>query len=252
MTPALRVESEARTHVGHVRELNEDSFCARERAGLWAVADGMGGHEGGEWASAALAEALDANDLASDFDAAGRAVVERMQAANVKIWARAQERGTVMGTTAVAVLVRERRYGVFWVGDSRGYLLRAGTLRRLTRDHSQVQEMVDRGLIRPEDAIRHPLGHILVRAVGVRGEVEVDRAEGEVEPGDVFLLCSDGLHGFVEEGAIAAALRLGPSDATDRLVELALSRGAPDNVTVITVGLSGPTRLRRGKGAAPT
>ena len=239
----FRIESWAKTHEGRVRDHNEDSFCAMERQGLWAVADGMGGHEGGEWASAKLVEKLEAIELPEAFDAACDAVAEAIRAANRAILAEAQRRGKQMGSTIVVLLVQDQSFAVLWVGDSRAYRLRDGELEQLSRDHSQVQEMVDRGILRPEDAAGHPMGHILSRAVGVREEVEVDKVAGEVQPGDIFLLCSDGLHGYVEEREIARRLRGSPERAPDELVELTLANGAPDNVTVVAVWASDPTLL---------
>lgn len=239
----FRIESWARTHEGRVRDHNEDSFCARERQGLWAVADGMGGHEGGEWASARLVETLNEAELPEDFDAACDAVAEAIRRANRAILAEARRRGRQMGSTIVVLLVQDQRYAVLWVGDSRAYRLREGALEQLSRDHSQVQEMVDRGILRPEDAVGHPMGHILSRAVGVREEIEVDRVAGDVRPGDIFLLCSDGLHGYVDETEIARRLRGRPERAPDELVELTLAAGAPDNVTVVAVWASDPTLL---------
>ena len=240
----FRIESWAQTHQGCVRDHNEDSYCAREPQGLWAVADGMGGHEGGEWASAVLVEKLDAIDVPGDFAAARSAVAEAIRRANHIILERARERGRQMGTTVVALLVQDQRYALSWVGDSRAYLLRDGELRQLSRDHTQVQEMVERGIMTPEDADGHPMGHILSRAVGVQDEVRVDEADGEVRPGDVFLLCSDGLHGYVEQRDIARLLARGsPERACDALVELTLANGAPDNVTVVAVWASEPTLL---------
>jgi serine/threonine protein phosphatase Stp1 len=240
----FRIESWAKTHEGRVRDHNEDSYCARERQGLWAVADGMGGHEGGEWASSQLIEELDKIDLPADFDAACALVAEAVRAANRTILAEAQRRRKQMGSTVVALLVQKERYACLWVGDSRAYVLRDGDLVQLSRDHTQVQEMVDRGMMSAEDAIGHPMGHILSRAVGVRDDVQVDTVTGEVRPGDVFLLCSDGLHGYVEEREIARLLARGsPERASEELVEVTLANGAPDNVTVIAVWASDPTLL---------
>jgi serine/threonine protein phosphatase Stp1 len=240
----FRIESGAQTHEGRVRDHNEDSFCAKEPQGLWAVADGMGGHEGGEFASAKLIEKLDAIDLPSDFEQAQRLVVEAIGEANRLIMREAQIRRKQMGSTIVTLLVQDRRYAVLWAGDSRAYLLRDGELSQLSRDHTQVQEMVDRGVMRPEDAIGHPMGHILSRAIGVTDGVEIDRVTGEVQPGDVFLLCSDGLHGYVDESEIARRLGRGsPEQASQELVELTLQNGAPDNVTVVAVWASEATLL---------
>jgi len=245
VTPApFRIESAALTHQGRVRDKNQDAFCIRERDGLWAVADGMGGHEGGEWASARLVRELDRVKLPDGLEEAGACVAAAMRAANEAIVAEAEERGSQMGTTIVALLIRDRHYLVQWIGDSRVYLLRDGELTQLSRDHTQVQEMVDRGLMHASQVPGHPMGHILSRAVGVRGEIEIDRAGGEVRSGDVFLLCSDGLHSYVDEAEIRRLLGRGsPERALDDLVEATLAAGAPDNVTVIAVWASDPTLL---------
>jgi serine/threonine-protein phosphatase Stp1 len=240
----FRIESAALTHQGRVREKNQDSFCIRERDGLWAVADGMGGHEGGEWASAALVRELERVELATGLDEAGAQVAEALRVANAAIVAEAGERGRQMGTTVVTLIVREQYYLVQWVGDSRAYLLRDGAFSQLSRDHTQVQEMVDRGLMEASQVAGHPMGHILSRAVGVRGEIEIDRAAGEVRPGDVFLLCSDGLHSYVEVDEIRHMLGRGsPERALDELIAATLAAGAPDNVTAIAVWASDPTLL---------
>lgn len=240
----LRVESGAKSHEGRVRERNEDSFVAREFHGLWAVADGMGGAANGDWASAKLVEALQEIAFPLDFEAACAAVAAAIHRANHDIFQRSVQRGRQMGSTIVALLVQAQRFTVFWVGDSRAYLLRNGALHRVSKDHSQVQEMIDRGLIEPEDAEGHPMGHVLARAVGVGDDLQLDAVGGEVQPGDVFLLCSDGLHGYVPEADIARLLGRGsPEDSAEQLVAITLERGAPDNVTVIAVGFSEPTLL---------
>ncbi len=240
----FRIESGARTHEGRVRDHNEDSFYAAETNGLWAVADGMGGHEGGEWASAKIVEKLGEIEPAADFDAACDAIEAAIHKANRAILLEAGKRQRQMGSTVVTLLIHGGRYAIQWVGDSRAYVLRDGELIQLSRDHTQVQEMVDRGIMRPEEAVGHPMGHILSRAVGVREEMQVDRATGEVVPGDAFLLCSDGLHGYVEEADIGRLLTRGsPDRATNELVELTLANGAPDNVTVIAIWANEPTLL---------
>ena len=142
------------------------------------------------------------------------------------------------------LLVHGDRFAALWVGDSRIYLRRADMLVPLTRDHSQVQEMVDRGLIAPEEAADHPRGHVLARAVGVGARIAVDVVTDAVEPGDRFLLCSDGLSGQVTDPELGAILALpDQSEAIEALVARALDRGAPDNVTAILVGVQETTRL---------
>ncbi len=243
-TVPFEIQSAARTHQGAVRRQNQDSYFARPDAGLWAVADGMGGHEGGEWASAKLVEKFEAIGEFGGLDEAAEAVADAIRKANRSILREGERRGKQMGTTIVSLLVRGRNYRVIWVGDSRAYLLRGGKLRQLSRDHTQVQEMVSRGILQPADAVDHPMGHVLSRAIGVREEVEMDSVEGELQPGDTFLLCSDGLHGYVEEEEISRLLARGsPERATEELVERTLAAGAPDNVTVIAIWASEPTLL---------
>lgn len=245
MPTPLRIESVAASHVGLVRRANEDSFCERAVDGLWAVADGMGGHAHGDWASRALADGLDAVALPDDFDAACAAIADAIHAGNARIWQEAQTRGQQMGSTVAALVVRDRRFGVMWVGDSRAYLLRDQALYQLTRDHTQVQEMVDRGLLQPHEAASHPRGHVLARAVGVGGSIDVDAIVDQVEPGDVFLLCSDGLTGQIDDAELAELLRAtdGRQAILDRLIALTLERGAPDNVTVLIVTAQETTLL---------
>ncbi len=244
MRAQLRLDSVGGTHVGRVRTNNEDSYVVRPEIAFWAVADGMGGHDKGEWASAALTEAAEALVLPADFDTACTAIAAMIHGANARIHQEATQRGIQMGSTFVALHFNGIAFALFWVGDSRGYVLRDGVLHQLTRDHSQVQAMVDRGLIRPEEAAGHPMSHVLARAVGAQGEVEVDVVVDEARPEDVFLLCSDGLTNRVSDAEIAAALDgQDPQDALDRLIALTLDRGAPDNVTAIIVGVSETTQL---------
>jgi serine/threonine protein phosphatase PrpC len=240
----FRIESAALSHVGRVRDKNQDSYCIRERDGLWAVADGMGGHEGGEWASGKLVEKLGEIEVPDDLEAASACVEDAIRDANKAILAEAGQRGRQMGTTLVALLVKGGRYRVLWVGDSRAYRLRDGDFTQLSRDHTQVQEMVDRGLMEPAQLIGHPMSHILSRAVGAREAFEIDHVDGDVAGGDVFLLCSDGLHGYVEQDMIRRLLGRGsPERALEELIALTLEAGAPDNVTGIAVWASDPTML---------
>lgn len=241
---AFRIQAIARTDQGKVRANNEDSFCDRGEDGLWAVADGMGGHENGEWASAEVVQAMASVHLPARFEDACQIIASALHRANARIWEEASDRGIQMGSTAVVLYLRGRQFAVFWVGDSRVYLLRGGTLHRLTRDHTQVQELIDRGMLGEAAAEGHPMAHILARAVGVEPSVEVDVITDEAWAGDVFLLCSDGLTGPVPEAAIAETLDLrDPAGAADRLVQRALDRGAPDNVTLVVVALDEATML---------
>ncbi len=244
MNMPLRLVSTATTHPGLVRRVNEDRHCERPQDGLWVVADGMGGHAHGDWAAHAVVQALEGVELPTDFDAAVQTVADGVHSANRRIWAEAQRREQQMGSTVVALLIRGDRFAALWVGDSRAYLLRDAMLVPLTRDHSQVQEMVDRGLIAPEDAAHHPRGHVLARAIGVGARIAVDVVADSVEPGDRFLLCSDGLSGPVVDEELRQSLsRSSPSEAVEALLAQALARGAPDNVTAIVVAAQEATRL---------
>ena len=235
-TAELRLVDAARTDPGMVRTVNEDSYAARPDQGLWAVADGMGGHENGQWASRTLVAALAEAALTGDFEVDSLKVADAIHAANATIHAQAQGAGKTMGTTAAALLMRDRRFAVLWAGDSRVYLLREGALHRLTRDHTQVQDMVDRGLLTLEEAAHHPMSHVISRAVGVAAALEVDVVVDEAAVGDVFMLCSDGLYNEVTDPEIAEILGADrPDPACERLVAEARGRGAPDNVTVIAV-----------------
>lgn len=245
MAAALRFDHAVLTHVGCVRSVNEDAFVERAHDGLWAVADGMGGHRGGQWASATLADSLRAAELPEGHGAGDDALVCAVDAANARIVAAGRAAGHLSGSTLATLLVRDGRFSARWAGDSRIYLLRDGRLRLLTIDHSQVQQFVDQGLLSAEDAHDHPLGHVLTRAVGVHDRVELDRRSDAVHADDVFLLCSDGLTRMVGEPEIAAMLgRRRPQEAAERLLSLALQRGAPDNVTLIVV-VCEPTTLTR-------
>lgn len=239
----FRLEAVSRSETGCVRPHNEDSLCSRAD-GLWAVADGMGGHEKGEWASQAIVAALAEVKLGEDFRQCWQAASQAIHDANTRIWDEARQRAIQMGSTIVALCVRGRRFAVMWVGDSRAYLLRGGVLEPLTTDHTRVQEMIENALIEPEAAASHPMRHVLSRAVGVEAEIEIEARAGEIEPGDRFLLCSDGLTGSLTEAEIATLADVPTEcEAIDALIELTLERGAPDNVTIVLVSVTETTQL---------
>jgi serine/threonine protein phosphatase PrpC len=243
----LRTEWQALTDVGRVREANEDRYCVLADRGLWAVADGMGGMARGDWAAGAVADTLAALPPAGDWDALLAVTSHAIHEANARILAEARARGAQMGSTVVALLMQERRFAVFWAGDSRAYLLRGGKLHQLTRDHSQVQELIDRGVLDAEGAARHPLRSVLTRAVGVVEPLALDMIVDTVQPDDLFLLCSDGLHGVIGEAEIAALMAGSDHETAARaMIDRCLERGAPDNVTLILVVATEPTLLHFG------
>lgn len=240
----LRIEWRARSHEGTVRELNEDSFAALPQLGLWAVADGMGGHDHGERASAQVVTRLSATARADTLEAMLEAAATAIHQANADIVEEGAANGARSGSTVAALVVSGRRFGVLWAGDSRVYLLRDRSLVRLTNDHTQVQDMVDRGIISAEDARGHPMGHVLSRAVGVGDALEIDAIADEVAPGDIFLLCSDGLYNALDEGELAAMLAgTAIEQLADALIERAIAHRADDNVTAIVVRAQEPTLL---------
>jgi serine/threonine protein phosphatase Stp1 len=222
--------SVVRTHVGCRRRLNEDAVLASPQRQLWAVADGMGGHEAGEVASAMVVEAL---SQCPDGAEAALAALTEVNARLIEMGRTGGDSRTI-GSTVVGLTANASRFTCFWAGDSRAYRLRDGKLTRLTRDHSLVQELVDGGMISEEEAEIHPNANIITRAVGVHDELQVDTVAGDVRSGDLFLLASDGLTRLVGDEELSAELRGGDIEmSAERLLQLALDREAPDNVSLI-------------------
>jgi PPM family protein phosphatase len=237
----MRLSSFAGSDVGRARSGNEDSyFCGRT---VFAVADGLGGHQGGEVASAAAVaplEALDGRELATPTEAA-EALAAAIQEANSAILDRAAGDPSLwgMGTTMTAAAVTtDGHLQLAHVGDSRAYLLRDGALEQLTTDHTVVAELVRRGRLTPELAAIHPERSILTRAVGLDPRIPVDTPDAlDLRPGDQYLLCSDGLTEAVADPTIAELLSAnGDGDAACRsLIDAANEAGGPDNITVVLV-----------------
>jgi serine/threonine protein phosphatase PrpC len=235
----MRLSSFAGSDVGLARSGNEDSyFCGRT---VFAVADGLGGHQGGEVASAAAMEpmaALDGRDFAEPREAA-EALAGAIREGNAAILDRAAGDPALwgMGTTVTAAaLAGERFLQLAHVGDSRAYLFRAGTLEQLTSDHTVVAELVRRGRLTPEVAAIHPERSILTRAVGLDPSVLVDIPDAlELRPGDHVLLCSDGLTEAVSDDRIAELLAGDGIDTCKALIDAANAAGGPDNITVVLV-----------------
>jgi len=236
MTPQFRFKTVGLTHEGLVRSANEDAMLDRGDIGVWAVADGMGGHENGRWASSAVVASLAGVSLQGELVGDTDRIADAIHSANATIHATAEAAGKRMGSTVVVLHICGERFQCYWAGDSRIYLLRAGQLVQLTRDHTQVEDMVERGLLTRTEAWRHPMAHVLSRAIGVEPELRLDALADTVEPRDVFLLCSDGLTGLVSEAEIAERLSsFNPQTACNRLLDLVLSRGGSDNVTMVAV-----------------
>lgn len=226
----------SRTHVGLKRKVNEDSVMVRTDHGLWAVADGMGGHEAGDVASRKVAEALARLPDGRDLDDLTDNAVSALEDVNAELirLARADHRPRTIGSTVVGLAIRGGQYRCFWAGDSRAYRIRGNGIERLTRDHSLVQGLIDAGMLSLEEAKDHPDANVITRAVGASESLEVEIAAGDAEPGDQFLLASDGLTRLVDDDELATILSSWPpGDAADTLIDAVLARGAPDNVSLI-------------------
>ena len=230
-------EFASQTDVGLRRKINEDSLLVQPERGLWAVADGMGGHDAGEVASATVIEALASiPDATRGLDVFVGHAITALQDANRQLirLGRAGSEQRTIGSTIVAVAMDASRFVCFWAGDSRAYRVRDGRIERLTRDHSLVEDLVAAGMIDASEAETHPDSHVITRAVGVKDTLIVERVSGDIRRNDEFLLASDGLTRVVADHEILQTLQaMPPGRAARRLTEIVLSRGAPDNVSII-------------------
>ena len=247
------LETHGQTDVGRRRKLNEDNVLVDDEVGLYAVCDGMGGHNAGEVASKMAIETLESFiqkshrekeitwpyglDVNLSFD--GNRLKTALALANKRVYKAADNREdyTGMGTTVVAALARENRLTVGSAGDSRCYLVRDGVLSQVTRDDSWVSAAWAEGILTPEEIERHPLKNVITKAVGAKDSIDIDIVEQELQPGDVVLLCSDGLHGMIHDDVILSLLH--PIDslaaAAQSLVDAANEAGGKDNVSVVLV-----------------
>ncbi len=235
----FKIACSGKSDPGLRRPNNEDAFVIDADRGFLAVADGMGGAASGEVASQIFVDTTREifSAYASESDEAVSALVQQsFLLANERIFNLAKENADRhgMGCTAELLAFHEGVYMLGHVGDSRTYLFREGALRQITKDHSLIQDQIDRGLMTPEEARTHALRNVIVRAVGVNDELAVDLIRGEGRLGDIFLLCSDGLPDMVTDHSIQELLSL-PVDLkekSDRLIEAAKAAGGRDNVTV--------------------
>lgn len=249
----MRIQVGARTDLGRVRSNNEDSFKLVPELNLFILSDGMGGEAHGEVASNLAVEAIAAHcleggqkpDVAyfveprAELDEKTNRLASAVQLANRMIYESAQKHAAQrgMGATVVAVWINDQRLSVAHVGDSRVYLLRAGDLQQITDDHSLVAEQVRRGILTREQAESSDMQSVLIRALGIEPEVQVDADEHLLMEGDTLVLCSDGLSRMVSDLEIASTLlsRTGMQSTADRLIELANEYGGEDNVSVVLV-----------------
>ncbi len=232
----------SKTDVGLRRKVNEDSLLVRTERGYWAVADGMGGHDAGDVASSKVTQALLELPIVYGLDDRVASAVEALKKVNRDLIALAgsSEGQRTIGSTVVGIAIANGQFRCFWAGDSRAYRIRDGAIERLSRDHSLVQSLVDAGMLAPDEAESHPNANVITRAVGVAEELTIDVVDGEARVGDLFLLASDGLTRPMSDSEIAAALVANPpAIAAGKMVDTVLSRGAPDNVSMIIVKIIG-------------
>ena len=236
------------THPGRVRAVNEDSIFADPARRIWLVADGMGGHRDGAIASSMIVEAVASipavgGTLSGLLASVGKVNESLLQRSN-------GVHDYIVGSTVIALIVEDRRYTSLWAGDSRCYLVRGGTIEQLSKDHTEVQELLNSGAITEEEALNWPRRNVITRAVGVDAELKLDGTSGVLEDDDRFVLCSDGLTGHVSDGEILAISQRGsPQVVCDALLKLALERGGKDNISIIVVEASNSDRtivLERG------
>src|SRR3984893_2659151 len=234
-----RFRSSAVTHAGAVRAHNEDSYVDRPDLGLWAVADGAGGHQAGDIASRIITAALKMLPPGLGATALLAEVRQRLAHAHNILLAEAARRGghAMLASTVVVLLARDDYFACLWAGDSRAYLLRGRRFRQLTRDHSLVQELFDSGAISAAEAVHHPSANIITHAIGA-DVLELDKGTDPLLPGDRFLLCSDGLFKTLPEPVLARILAAEDDLAAERLLRAALAQQADDNVTAVAVEAS--------------
>jgi len=230
---SFRIDSVGRSDVGRVRSLNEDSLLLRPDIGVWAVADGMGGHDAGDFASQTLVGELDRLEPARSAPELLTAMEDRVIAANDTLRVTARERGehAIIGCTLASLVIFNGAYACVWSGDSRVYRVRNGAIEQISRDHTEAQELVDRGNITAQEAKTWPRKNVITRAIGVFDSPELEMVQGRIEDGDIFVLCSDGLTEHVGDHEIlsATALRPVPGDGPENRLLQAPADGCADD-----------------------
>ncbi len=232
-----RLRHSAVSHVGHVRQVNEDSILVLPDQKIWVVSDGMGGHAAGDLASQTVVDAVATLPLDSAPGDMMQALRRALQGAHRSILEEIDRRGGgTMGATVVAFMVANGHFVCFWAGDSRLYRLRGGALELLTTDHSVVAEMVLAGEMTWDEAEHHPQSNAITRAVGVGEVLELDKVRGEVAPGDRYLLCSDGLNKYAGFDVLQRAMNGVPIETvSEKLLGIALDGGGADNISIIVI-----------------
>ena len=234
--PSLNFESATRTEVGKIRRLNEDACLAHPSAGLWTVADGMGGHSAGDLASQMIVNALQKIKPQQQLSELVDFVEHSILGVNDRLYELGEAQNQTSGSTIVVLLAIGHHCAFMWAGDSRLYRFRDDQLTQLTTDHTQAETYIEQGLIERDQARDHPSGNMVTRAVGASKELFLDIDMASLLSGDRYILCSDGLDKHVMDNEIAAEVSHGkPNEVVDRLIDLTLERGASDNVTICVV-----------------
>lgn len=229
------------TDIGAKRKINEDAVLSRPDIGLWAVADGMGGHAAGDVASQAVIDALLQANADKDLSDFVDTIEDKILLVNQNLRRHGQEAlgGRTLGTTVVSLFIVDGLGACIWAGDSRLYLFRDGELKRISHDHSAVQEMIDSGMITPDQAAHHPHRNVITRAVGGGDKLYPELRVFNVQAGDWYLLCSDGFYNEVSEDVMSSLIVQDTLEASvAKLMEKALVHGAADNVSLIVVKVS--------------
>lgn len=240
----LTIRYAAATDTGRLRDLNEDAWLTDERHGLFVVADGMGGHQAGEVASALALEAFSSalrESLGATSQEIRQSLKQAIAAANAAVAdaSRRNEKYAGMGTTLTAAVITGRTLYLSHIGDSRAYLVRDDGMTQLTEDHTLLHEMVARGEVEPEEARFHPLRNVITRALGTFSTVQADIAIHELQAGDQILLCTDGLTSMVEDDRVVAAVREEKDleAVANRLIREANEAGGEDNITIVLIAV---------------
>lgn len=239
--PNFRWASVSTTHVGNVRSVNEDSILDLPRAGLWVVADGMGGYQAGDVASQLIVDRLKQIAADNSIESAVEYVQQQLHASNRQLvdYASQTNSGEPVGSTVVVLLVRKSTAAFLWAGDSRIYRLRNDNLQQMTRDHSAVEEWVAMGMLSRTEAENHPSANVITRAVGSPEKLEIETKYEPLQDDDMYLLCSDGLNKELSDAEIMTIMKIGDiTEVCETLVGTTLQRQCKDNISVIIIKYS--------------
>ena len=230
--------SYAVSHAGNIRTTNQDAYYRQDRLGLWAVADGMGGHAAGDVASQTIVQALDNLSNAGASNINILTLTSILEDVNEQLVMQNIEHNRMTGSTIAAVFANDKNCTCLWAGDSRIYLYRQQHLLQLSTDHSQLQELITQGQLSVEEA-KHYKNNVLTRAIGADADLKFDYREFILEAGDKLLLCSDGLYNEIERSEIIAILEYTPAhEIANKLLKLCLAREAKDNISIILINIT--------------